>query len=157
MNIAIKLGGFVFKERLEPTVLKSFAAVLRQLHEKGHRLVVVAGGGGLSSAEDFKQLEELANVLKGAVGATRIPCEQGWVSSSIQIGQTGKIVTPDLYIAVAISGALQHIAGCLGSKYIVTINTDPESNMLKVSNFGVVGDYKVALPALIAKCKELLK
>jgi len=118
--------------------------------------VVVAGGAGISGAEDFKQLWELAKVLGGAVGATRIPCEQGWAPSGLQIGQTGKIVTPDLYIAVAISGAPQHIAGCLGSKYIVAINTDPEANMLKVANFGVVGDYKEALPALTTKCKELL-
>lgn len=143
-------------------VLVTKAKVTQRMKEevKGIKLeeakVVIAGGAGISGAEDFKQLWELAKVLGGAVGATRIPCEQGWVSSGLQIGQTGKIVTPDLYIAVAISGAPQHIAGCLGSKYIVAINTDPEANMLKVANFGVVGDYKEALPALIAKCKELI-
>jgi electron transfer flavoprotein alpha subunit len=118
--------------------------------------VVVAGGFGLGSAEDFGLIRELAKVLDGAVGATRPPCDEGWIPSSLQIGQTGKIVTPDLYIAVGISGAQQHIAGCIASKCIVTINTDPEANMFKVADLGVIGDYKQVLPALTAKCRELL-
>lgn len=118
--------------------------------------VIVAGGFGLGGAEDFKLIWELAKILNGAVGATRPPCDEGWISSSHQIGQTGKIVTPDLYIAVGISGAQQHISGCIASKHIVAINTDPEANMLKIADLGVIGDYKEALPALIAKCKELL-
>ena len=118
--------------------------------------VVVAGGGGIASAEDFELVRELAKVLGGAVGATRPPCEEGWISSSVQIGQTGKIVTPDLYIAIAISGAQQHMAGCVDSKCIVAINRDTEAHIFKLSDFGVIGDYKEALPALIAKCKELL-
>ena len=76
--------------------------------------------------------------------------------SSVQIGQTGKIVTPDLYIAIAISGAQQHMAGCADSKCIVAINRDTEAHIFKLADFGVIGDYKEALPALIAKCKELL-
>ena len=118
--------------------------------------VVVAGGGGIASAEDFELVRELAKVLGGAVGATRPPCEEGWMPSSVQIGQTGKIVTPDLYIAIAISGAQQHMAGCADSKCIVAINRDTEAHIFKLADFGVIGDYKEALPALIAKCKELL-
>lgn len=118
--------------------------------------VIVAGGGGITSAEGFVLLRELAKVLGGAVGATRIPCEEGLISSSLQIGQTGKIVTPDLYIAVAISGAPQHIAGCSAAKIMVAINKDPEANMFKLADFGVVGEYEKAIPALIARCKELL-
>ena len=117
--------------------------------------VIVAGGAGISGAEDFGLVRELANVLGGAVGATRLPCEEGWLPSSLQVGQTGKIVAPDLYIAVAISGAPQHLAGCSGSKYIVAINRDPEAHIFKVADFSIVADYKEALPALTKKCQEL--
>jgi len=117
--------------------------------------VVVGGGAGISGPEDFQLVRELAGVLGGAVGATRQPCEEGWVSSIYQIGQTGKIIAPDLYIAVAISGAPQHMAGCMGSKRIVAVNRDPEANIFKVADFGIVADYKEAVPALIKKCQEL--
>lgn len=117
--------------------------------------VIVAGGAGIAGTEDFGLVRELANVLGGAVGATRLPCEQGWLPSSLQVGQTGKIVAPDLYIAVAISGAPQHLAGCSGSKYIVAINRDPEAHIFNVADFSIVADYKEALPALTKKCQEL--
>jgi len=117
--------------------------------------VVVGGGAGLRGPEDFDMIGELAAVLGGAVGATRQPCEDGWVSSSSQIGQTGKIIAPDLYLAIAISGAPQHMAGCLGSKFIVAVNTDPEAHIFKMSDFGIVADYREAVPALIRKCREL--
>jgi len=118
--------------------------------------IVVAGGGGIGSAEGFDLVRELAKVLGGAVGATRPPCEEGLVPVSLQIGQTGKMVAPDLYIAVGISGAQQHIAGCIASKCIAAINRDPDAEMFKLSDVGVVRDYKEVLPVLIAKCKELL-
>jgi electron transfer flavoprotein alpha subunit len=117
---------------------------------------VVAGGRGIGGPEGFKQLEELAKVLKAAVGASRPPCDNNWVPATIQVGLTGKIVTPELYIAVGISGASQHLAGCSGAKTIVAINKDPEANIFKEARFGVVGDWKQVLPAFTAKVKELL-
>jgi electron transfer flavoprotein alpha subunit len=116
--------------------------------------VVVAGGGGIGSKEGFDTLEALAKALEGAVGATRVPVDEGWVPRSLEIGQTGKIVGPALYIAVGISGATQHITGILGSKYIVAINKDPDANIFKVSDLGVVADYKELLEPLIEHMKR---
>jgi electron transfer flavoprotein alpha subunit len=118
--------------------------------------VVVTGGRGIGGSEGFKQLEELAKLLKGAVGASRPPCDNNWVSDSLQVGLTGKIVSPDLYIAVAVSGSSQHLSGCSGSKVIVAMNKDPEANIFKVAHYGIVADWKKALPAFTAKVKELV-
>lgn len=118
--------------------------------------VVVTGGRGMGAPESFEQLAQLAKILGGAVGASRPPCDSGWVAANLQVGLTGKIVTPTLYIAVAVSGASQHLSGCSGSKNIVAINKDPEANIFKVAQYGVVGDYKKILPPFTAKVKELL-
>ncbi|MBA7693912.1 Caffeyl-CoA reductase-Etf complex subunit CarE [subsurface metagenome] len=118
--------------------------------------VIVSGGRGIGSTDGFKQLEELAKILKGAVGATRPPCDNGWVPDGLQVGLTGKIVAPDLYIAVALSGSSQHMSGCSGSKNIVAINKDPEANIFKVAHYGIVGDWKQIIPAFSSKIKELL-
>jgi electron transfer flavoprotein alpha subunit len=118
--------------------------------------VVVAGGRGIGSAKNFEMVQELARVLGGAVGATRPACDEGWAAVTLQVGQSGKVVSPKLYIAVALSGAMSHIAGCLGSKVIVAINKDKEANIFSVARFGIVGDFKEVLPALTAKLKELL-
>jgi len=118
---------------------------------------VIAGGRGIGGPEGFKQLEELARLFKGAVGATRPAVDNNWVPATIQVGLTGKIVAPELYIAIALSGSSQHMAGCSGSKTIVAINKDPESNIFREARFGIVGDWKQALPAFTAKVKELMK
>lgn len=118
--------------------------------------VVVSGGRGLGGAEGFGHLRALARLLGGAVGASRPPCDLGWISSSCQVGLTGQIVAPNLYLAVAISGAMQHLTGMSESKYIVAVNKDASANIFKFSDYGIVGDYKEILPAFIEKLQELL-
>jgi len=117
--------------------------------------IVVAGGRGMGGPEGFTQLEELAKILKGAVGASRPPCDNGWLPDTAQVGLTGKIIAPGLYIAIAISGSSQHMSGCSGSKTIVAINKDPEANIFRHARFGVVGDWKKVLPAFTEKVKDL--
>jgi electron transfer flavoprotein alpha subunit len=116
----------------------------------------VAGGRGIGSLAGFKQLEEMAGILKGAVGATRPPCDNKWIADTQQIGLTGKIVSPDLYIAVGISGASQHLSGFSSSKVIVAINKDQEANVCKFAHYGIQADWKLVLPALTAKLKEVV-
>ena len=102
------------------------------------------------------RLREPPNTKNGAVGNSRPPADNGWVSETTHIGITGKIVAPDLYIAIGISGASQHISGCSGAKTIVAINKDPEANIFRVAHYGVVGDWKQVLPAFTEKVKELI-
>jgi electron transfer flavoprotein alpha subunit len=117
--------------------------------------IVIAGGLGLNGPEGFRMLEELAEVLDAAVGASRAACDLGWYPYSQQIGLTGKVVAPDLYVAVGISGASQHMSGCAGAKTIVAINKDPEAGIFKAARFGVVGDYKQVVPPLTEEIRKL--
>ena len=145
---------------VDPSMVK--VKVIERVKEEveGIRLedaeVVVCGGRGIGSKENFEAIWELARILSGTAGGTRAACEGEWLPMTLQIGQTGKIVSPKLYIAVALSGAMQHVAGCSGSKCIVAINKDPEANIFKIAHYGIVSDYKEVLPSLIETLKQLL-
>ena len=147
--------------QIDPAVVKSRLVETVKREVEGVRLedatVVVGGGRGLGGSDPFDALQELAQLLGGAVGASRAVCDAGWIDHSYQIGLTGKTVTPDLYITVGISGASQHMAGCSGAKHIVAINRDSEANIFKAASFGAVGDWKNIVPSFIETVRELVR
>ena len=150
-----------FEVSLDESDIKSKLVETVKEESEGVRLedasVIIGMGRGLGGPEPFSQLEELAKVFNGAVGASRAVCDAGWLDHSYQIGLTGKTVTPDVYITVGISGASQHMAGCSSSKNIDAINKDGDANIFKEASFGVVGDWEKVLPAFTATARELLE
>jgi electron transfer flavoprotein alpha subunit len=118
--------------------------------------IIVSGGRGTGGAEGFNILRDLANILGGAVAASRAAVDSGWIPYEHQVGQTGKTVKPKIYIACAISGAIQHLAGMKTSDCIVAINKDPEAPIFKNATIGIVGDYKVVVPKILEKFKSKL-
>ena len=115
--------------------------------------VLVSGGRGVGGAEGYEPLRELAAELGGEVSSSRIGVDNGWIEKSRQVGQTGKTVHPDLYIACGISGAIQHLAGMEGSEFIIAINKDEACPMMKIADLGIVGDLKVIIPKLTEAIK----
>ena len=139
--------------------VKTIQTVEQEVVELDKANVVISGGRGIEAKEDFEMLEALAAALSGSYGNVMVGCsrpvvDKCWMSSDRQVGLTGTIISPDAYIAVGISGAIQHLVGMIRSKKIVAINTDPGCNMFKVADYGVVGDYRDIVPALVKKLEE---
>jgi electron transfer flavoprotein alpha subunit len=161
-SLRIGTGGVLINETMPESSMSSLLEFVEAFRDtdKGAGLssakVVIAGGGGIKNAENFQLIEELAEVLGGAVAGSRTAVDRGWIKYSRQIGQTGKTVCPKLYIAVGISGAIQHLVGMQTSEKILSINSDPHAPIFRISDWGLVGDLFEILPALTAKFRNWL-
>ena len=148
----------VFSPTLEDKDFRVQVTEILQSENQGVSLkdakVVVGGGRGVGSGENFEILEQLAALMNGAVGGSRVATNNGWRPHSDQIGQTGQQIAPDLYIACGISGAIQHIVGCKGSKQILAINTDADAPIMARADYAVIGDLHEIVPALIEEIKK---
>jgi electron transfer flavoprotein alpha subunit len=152
-------AGEVVSMSFDPETGQSRIISREEIKAEGIRLedakIVVSGGRGLGSKEGFEELTRLAEVLGGAVGASRAVVDLGWVPVSMQIGLTGKVVTPDVYIAVGISGASQHLAGITGARNVIAVNKDKDAEIFKVARLGAVSDWRPFLAAFIEEVRKL--
>ena len=152
-----RTGEVIAEDALADTVRTKVVETVKEIAETVNleeAQIIVSGGRGMGSKENFALVEELAEVMGGVVGATRPAIEEGWVSRAHQVGQSGKIVAPKLYIACGISGATQHVSGMIGSGYIVAINKDEDASIFDVADVGIVGDVTKVLPVMIEEMKK---
>ena len=150
-NVEVKLTDADIRTKVLETIKSK-----KDIIDISEAKVIVAGGRGVGSKENFALLQELADVLGGTVAGSRAAVEKGWLDPAYQVGQTGKTVKPSIYIACGISGAIQHVAGMQDSDMIIAINKDNSAPIMKVADYGIVGDVKKVIPELIAQAKELV-
>ena len=160
---APETGGKASVDRLSVELPDESPVRVVERHQETHEGIplddaklVVGGGRGIGGAEPFDELRQLAQVMTAAVGASRAACDEGWVPPSAQIGQTGKKIAPELYLAIAISGAAQHVLGISDAKAVCAINNDPDAQIFRHSHFGIVEDYRTVVPLLIERLRALM-